>query len=102
MDEAKWDKIKKAAIEDCETYFNDNSENRKIDINKLKNFMTAYSNKFAIPIPNEDDIDYLLKFYSEGNNFLNKEQFIILLQTLQIVRGILGKKKTDTNKMKQK
>lgn len=101
MDETKWEKIKKGAIEDCETYFNDNSENRKIDISKLKNFMTTYSNRYEIPMPNEDDMDYLLKFYSEGNNFLNKEQFLVLLQTLQIVRGITSKKKFEASKLKQ-
>ena len=87
MDESKWENIKKVASEELEVYFTKYADNRKIDIPRMKSFMMSYCLRFSLPVPSEDDIDYIIKYYSVGNSFVTCEQFLNLLETLLIIRS---------------
>ncbi len=79
----KLEEIKQTAYFDTIQYFKEISDsNKKIDHAKIKHFLFKVSNHGLNP--SDDDIDYIIKYYSEENSLLDLNQFQALVETILI------------------
>ena len=61
---------------------------KKIDIAKLKSFLLYYCFKLELPSVNDEEVEYIMKFYSERGNSIDIDQFQALVETLVIAQFI--------------
>lgn len=81
--------IKIQAKEEGLKHYKSIVKNKKIDVDKLKSFIISISDH--ILNPNEEEIQYLIKYYSEGDQFLLINQFIDLIEAILIDKNLSNK-----------
>lgn len=81
--------IKIQAKEEGLKHYKSIVKNKKIDIDKLKSIIISISDH--ILNPNEEEIQYLIKYYSEGDQFLLINQFIDLIEAILIDKNLSNK-----------
>lgn len=83
-----WDMIVSKSKEDSKKYFMEYSINKQMDQNNLKSFLIFYCMKLELPHINDEDIEYTMKFYSNGSYNLSQEQFEEVVESLNVVKQI--------------
>lgn len=81
--------IKIQAKEEGLKHYKSIVKNKKIDVDKLKSIIISISDH--ILNPNEEEIQYLIKYYSEGDQFLLINQFIDLIEAILIDKNLSNK-----------
>lgn len=64
-------------------------KNKKMDFDKLKSIIISISDH--VLNPSNEEIEYLIKYYSEGTEFLLINQFIDLIEAILIDKHLSNK-----------
>ena len=87
--------LKRVAKDDTVQYFKDltDSNSKKIDIAKLKHFIFKYSDHALDPT--DDDLEYIIKYFSEGEIAIDIHQFQSLVESLIVMKFLDSKEGKD-------